>query len=50
MLFRSATFTAPRQTPVGIRYVIVNGEIAVEDGKQTEARAGRFISVKNKRK
>ena len=46
----TATFTAPRQTPVGIRYVIVNGEIAVEDGKQTAVRAGRFISMKNKRK
>ena len=45
-----ATFTAPRRAPVGIPYVIVGGEIAVENGRQTEVRAGRFISMKNKRK
>jgi dihydroorotase/N-acyl-D-amino-acid deacylase len=36
-----ATFAAPNQYPDGINYVIVNGEISVDDGKRTSALAGR---------
>ena len=36
-----ATFENPNQYPVGIEYVIVNGEISVDQGKRTPALAGR---------
>lgn len=36
-----ATFETPNQYPVGINYVIVNGQIEVDNGKRTEALAGR---------
>jgi len=36
-----ATFEMPNQHPEGIKYVIVNGQISVEDGKRTPALAGR---------
>jgi N-acyl-D-amino-acid deacylase len=38
-----ATYEDPRQYPTGIEYVIVNGEIAAERGKQTPARGGRLL-------
>jgi N-acyl-D-amino-acid deacylase len=38
-----ATFEEPGNMPVGIEYVIVNGEIAVKNGEQTEMRAGTVI-------
>lgn len=38
-----ATYEEPRQYPAGIEYVLVNGEIAVDGGRQTEARAGRML-------
>ncbi len=38
-----ATYEEPRQYPTGIEYVIVNGQVAVEPGKQTAARAGRLL-------
>jgi dihydroorotase/N-acyl-D-amino-acid deacylase len=38
-----ATNERPHQYPVGIDYVIVNGQVEVEGGKMTEARAGRVI-------
>ena len=38
-----ATYEEPRQHPLGIEYVIVNGEVASERGKQTAARAGRLL-------
>ncbi|HYM16744.1 MAG TPA: D-aminoacylase [Dehalococcoidia bacterium] len=38
-----ATYTEPRQYPLGIDYVIVNGAVAVEEGRQTGARAGRML-------
>ena len=37
------TFTDPIQFPDGIRYVIVNGQIAVENGAHTGALAGQVI-------
>ena len=38
-----ATFQQPHQYPVGIVYVLVNGQVAVERGRISEARAGRVI-------
>jgi len=38
-----ATFDEPHQYPAGIDYVIVNGEMAVENGKLTGKRAGRVL-------
>ena len=38
-----ATFEAPHQYPVGIAYVLVNGRVAVENGVQTDRRAGIVI-------
>lgn len=37
------TFSDPSQYPDGIEYVMVNGQLAVAGGKQTDARAGRVI-------
>ena len=38
-----ATYEKPHQYPVGIDYVVVNGQVEVEAGKLTDARAGRVI-------
>ena len=38
-----STFEDPFQYPVGIELVIVNGEIALQDGKRTEARTGKSL-------
>jgi len=38
-----ATYEEPRQHPTGIEYVIVNGQVAAEHGRQTSARAGRLV-------
>jgi len=38
-----ATFEAPNQYPEGIKYVIVNGQISVDEGKRTLALAGRAL-------
>jgi N-acyl-D-amino-acid deacylase len=38
-----ATYAEPRQYPAGIEYVIVNGEVAAEGGRQTPARAGHML-------
>jgi N-acyl-D-amino-acid deacylase len=35
-----ATFDNPHQYPVGISYVIVNGQVVFADGKMTGARSG----------
>jgi dihydroorotase/N-acyl-D-amino-acid deacylase len=39
-----ATFANPHQYPVGIETVIVNGVLAVQDSKPTEARSGRVLT------
>jgi dihydroorotase/N-acyl-D-amino-acid deacylase len=36
-----ATFEMPNQHPDGIRYVIVNGQLSVDDGRRTAALAGK---------
>ena len=38
-----ATFEQPHQYAVGVAQVIVNGQIAFEDGKMTTARPGRVL-------
>ncbi len=38
-----ATFTQPHQYPVGIPHVVVNGQVEVENGAMTSARAGRVL-------
>ena len=37
------TFAEPNQYPIGIEYVIVNGQIAVEKGSISSVRAGRVL-------
>ena len=39
----TATFVKPASYPVGILYVLVNGQVAVENGKTTDALAGNVI-------
>ena len=38
-----ATFENPHQFPTGIRYVVVNGVVTIDDGKHTGALAGRVL-------
>ena len=40
-----ATFTEQGEAPIGIDYVIVNGQIAVAGGVQSEVRAGKVLSA-----
>jgi N-acyl-D-aspartate/D-glutamate deacylase len=39
-----ATYEEPTRDPEGIRYVFVNGQLALEGGKETGALAGRVCS------
>jgi N-acyl-D-amino-acid deacylase len=39
----NATFEDPHQFSEGFDYVIVNGQVAVADGKPTDVRAGEFV-------
>ena len=41
------TFEAPHQYPVGLAYVIVNGQITIDQGALTEKRAGRVLRKRN---
>jgi N-acyl-D-amino-acid deacylase len=38
-----ATYTDPHQYATGVSEVIVNGQLALEDGEPTDARPGRFV-------
>ena len=38
-----ATFEMPNQYPVGVEYVLVNGQISVDKGQRTAALAGRVL-------
>src|SRR5512132_2205467 len=38
-----ATFEMPNQHPEGIKFVVVNGQISVDDGQRTPALAGRVL-------
>lgn len=39
----TATYEKPRQFPIGIRDVLVNGELTVHEGKHTGARGGKVL-------
>lgn len=39
----TATYQDPQQYPTGIKYVIVNGGVSVEDGKLTYAKFGKIL-------
>lgn len=39
----TATYEEPRQYPRGIEYVVVNGQVVVDKGKQTGARPGQVL-------
>ena len=43
-----ATYLQPVRLAQGVRLVIVNGAVALEDGVQTEARAGTFLRKETK--
>jgi N-acyl-D-amino-acid deacylase len=38
-----ATFAEPQKTAEGVRHVIVNGKLVLEDGKYTGAKPGRVL-------
>jgi len=38
-----ATFEQPKLRSKGIRFVLVNGEVALDEGKMTGMRAGRTL-------
>jgi len=40
-----ATFTQPYQYPKGIEYVLVNGQVVIEQGEHTGALPGRVLSI-----
>jgi N-acyl-D-aspartate/D-glutamate deacylase len=42
----TATFAQPKQFPIGIEYVIVNGKVVIEKGKHTGAVPGEPILAK----
>ena len=39
----TATFEQPERFAVGVRYVLVNGAFAVDEGKRTQSLAGRVL-------
>jgi len=41
-----ATFDNPHRFPEGVKYVIVNGAVTIENGKHTKERAGQVIRHK----
>jgi N-acyl-D-amino-acid deacylase len=40
----TATYESPHRLAAGVRYVLVNGVVAIDDGKPTGATAGRFVT------
>lgn len=44
----NATFESPAQYPDGISHVIVNGKIAVENGKHTGVAAGKILRMRSR--
>jgi N-acyl-D-amino-acid deacylase len=44
----TATYKNPHQYPEGIQYVIVNGEVSVQNGKMTGVKAGKILYGKGK--
>lgn len=45
-----ATFEKPHQYAVGIRYLLVNGQLVLDQGRHTGARPGKIIEGPGKRK
>ena len=43
----TATYDDPKQEPEGIRAVIVNGQVAYEDGRHTGVGAGRMLRYRS---
>ena len=43
----TATFDKPHQYATGVRYLFVNGQLAIDDGKYTGALAGKVLRHKN---
>ncbi len=43
MIAPRATYLQPVQLAQGVRFVLVNGKVALADGRQTEERAGQFL-------
>ena len=43
----TATFDKPHQYATGVKYLFVNGELAIEEGKYTEVRAGKVLRHKS---
>ena len=43
MVIDQATFEKPKQFPIGIPYVIVNGKIVLDRGRHTGNLAGRIV-------
>jgi N-acyl-D-aspartate/D-glutamate deacylase len=43
-----ATYDRPHQYATGVRYLYVNGRLAIDDGKQTEALPGRVLRHSSK--
>jgi N-acyl-D-amino-acid deacylase len=41
-----ATFDKPHQYASGVRYLFVNGKLAIQDGKYTDALAGKVLRHK----
>jgi N-acyl-D-aspartate/D-glutamate deacylase len=43
-----ATYLYPRELAVGMKYVVVNGKVAIDDGKHTGELAGRVLTRKDR--
>ncbi|MEM3056215.1 MAG: amidohydrolase family protein, partial [Candidatus Bathyarchaeia archaeon] len=43
MIENRATYTEPTSYPIGISHVLVNGELAVDNGEFTESLSGRVL-------
>ena len=41
----TATFEYPYQYPVGIEYVLVNGELVIEKGEHTGTSSGKVVKI-----
>lgn len=47
IIIDKSTYVDPHQYPTGIQYVIVNGEITIENGEHTKALKGRVLRKKD---
>jgi N-acyl-D-amino-acid deacylase len=42
----NATFDNPKQFPSGIQWVLINGQVVVENGQHTDATPGKTIRTR----